>query len=170
MLWVQHIAPAKTFGPTRVSIHGCSDVDDFLNRLYEKHLLSIPQNTPITLYRSDGITEIRVGDSPADYLEGNTDGNPLIVKAFIAMSDLSSETSPERKAIHPNRVKRQQALNDVLDKSRHLKKHKGATEEDDVSTFYNKTTWDAVKVIFDAEKKSHYEPVLPIPEETFSLL
>ena len=28
-LWVAHATPAKTFGPTRVSIEGCSDVDDF---------------------------------------------------------------------------------------------------------------------------------------------
>ncbi len=27
-----------------------------------------------------------------------------------------------------------------------------------------------MKEIFDAEKKSYYEPVMPIPEETFSLL
>jgi hypothetical protein len=38
------------------------------------------------------------------------------VKVFVAMNS-SSETSLERKAVHPNRVKRQQALNDVLDKS-----------------------------------------------------
>ena len=73
-------------------------------------------------------------------------------------------------AMHPNRVKRQQALNDVLDKSRHSKKREGATEDDDVSTPYSKTTWDAVKEIFDAEKKAYYEPVIPIPDETLSLL
>ena len=92
------------------------------------------------------------------------------MKAFVAISDSSSETSRERKAMHPNRVKRQQYLNAVLDKSRYSKKPKGATEDDDVSTPYNKTTWDAVKEIFDAEKKSYYEPVMPISEETFSLL
>jgi hypothetical protein len=42
--------------------------------------LAIPSKTPITLYQSDGTTEIKVGASPADYLEGNTDENPLIVK------------------------------------------------------------------------------------------
>jgi len=60
-------------------------------------------------------------------LEGNTDGNPLVVKAFVAISDSSSETSHERKAMHPNRVKRQQYLNTVLDKSRYSKKRKGAS-------------------------------------------
>ena len=36
-LWVEYQTPAKTFGPTRVSIEGCEYVDDFkgtLERLY----------------------------------------------------------------------------------------------------------------------------------------
>jgi hypothetical protein len=170
-LWVQHNITGKSFGPTKVSIAGCSDVDDFIKEVKKESQLAIPQNTPITLYHPDGTTEIKVGDSPSDYLEGNTDGNPLIVKVFVAINDCLSEASLERKAIHPNRMKRQQALNCVLDKSRHSKKRKGATEDDDVSTPYSiKTTWDAVKEIFDVEMKSYYEPVLPIPEETFSLL
>jgi S-formylglutathione hydrolase FrmB len=28
-LWVQYVTPARTFGPTRVSIDGCEDVADF---------------------------------------------------------------------------------------------------------------------------------------------
>jgi hypothetical protein len=83
------------------------------------------------------------------------------VKAFVAINESSSETSLERKAIHPNRVKRQQALNAVLDKSRYSKKRKGVTEDDDDS---NKITWDAVKEIFDAKIKFYYEPVMPIPD------
>ena len=34
------------------------------------------------MYRSDGTTEIDVGDSPADYLEGNSRHNPLVVKTY----------------------------------------------------------------------------------------
>jgi hypothetical protein len=169
-LWVSYVKPAKTFGPTRVSIDGCEYVDDFLKEIKKESQLCIPSNSPITLYQPDGNTEIDVEVSPSLLVEGNSRRNPLIVKAFVAISDISSETSLERKAMHPNRVKRQQALNAILDKSRYSKKRKGATEDDDVSTPYNKTTWDAVREIFDAEKKSYYEPVISIPEETFSLL
>jgi hypothetical protein len=84
-LWVAHKTPAKTFGPTRVSIEGCEYVDDFLNSLYNRPLLAIPQNTPITLYNSDGTTEIDVGASPADYMEGNSRRNPLIVRSIPTM-------------------------------------------------------------------------------------
>ncbi len=169
-LWVQHITAGKTFGPTRVSIQGCEYVDDLKVSIRNNPELAIPQNTPITLYKSDGTTEIDVGDSPANYLEGNSRNNPLTVKLLVAMSISSSETSLERKTMHPNRVKRQHALNEVLDKSKHSKKRKGATEDEDVSTPYSKTTWDAVKAIFDAEMKLYCEPVIPIPEEIFSLL
>jgi hypothetical protein len=79
-LWVSYVTPAKTFGPTKVSIDGCSDVDDLLNTLYEKPLLSIPSKTPITLYKSDGTTEIDVEVSPSLLVEGNSRRNALIVK------------------------------------------------------------------------------------------
>ena len=82
-LWVAHATTAKTFGPTRVSIDGCEYVDDFLNSLYNRPLLAIPQNTPITLYQSDGTTEIDVEVSPADYLGGNSKENPLIVRSTL---------------------------------------------------------------------------------------
>ena len=167
-LWIAYETPAKRF-IDKVSIEGCEYVDDFLEEIKKKFEISGPASQ-LTLYKSDGTTEIDVGDSPADYLEANSGHNPLIVKAFVAISDSSSETSLERKAMHPNRVKRQQALNAVLDKSRYSKKRKGATEDDDVSPPYSKTTWDAVREIFDAEIKLYNEPVIPIPQETFSLL
>jgi hypothetical protein len=85
LLWVQHITIAKTFGPTKVSIEGCSDVDDFLNRLYEKPLLSIPQNTPITIYKSDGITEIIPTDTIKSLGNMGKDADaPLVVKTTAA--------------------------------------------------------------------------------------
>ncbi len=92
-LWVAHKTPSRIFGPTKVSIEGCSDVDDFKGIIENIFLtkgamrnnpeLSIPQNTPITLYKSDGTTEIDVGDSPSVLVEGNSDGNPLIVRSTL---------------------------------------------------------------------------------------
>ena len=37
----------------------------------------------LTLYQSDGITEIKVVDSPVKYLKGNTVKNPLIVRSNL---------------------------------------------------------------------------------------
>ena len=79
-LWVAYETPSKTI-VDKVSIDGCSDVDDILQEIKKKsQLLSIPQNTPITLYQPDGTTGIDVGDSPYEYLDGNSRKNPLIVK------------------------------------------------------------------------------------------
>jgi hypothetical protein len=44
----------------------------------------------LTLYKTDGTTEIKVGDSFSLLVEGNTDGNPLFVKEFVTISDSSS--------------------------------------------------------------------------------
>lgn len=167
MLWVQH----KTFNDL-VNTEGCTYIAQFLNTLYTRPLLAIPKDSSITLYQlMDGQeVEIDVGDSPADYVTGNSRKNPLFVKVFVAMSNSTSETSLESRAVHPNRVRRQQALNDVLYKNRHSKKRKGATEDDDISTPYSKTTWESVKEIFDAEKKVYSEPAISFPEETLSLL
>jgi hypothetical protein len=78
-LWVQHNTTAKTFGPTRVSIEGCEYVDDFLKEITKEFEISGP-SSHLTLYQPDGISEIDVGDSPADYREGNSRRKPLIVK------------------------------------------------------------------------------------------
>jgi hypothetical protein len=81
-LWVQHITTAKPFGPTRVSIDGCEYVDDFLNSLYGRTLLSIPQNTPITLFLPDGTTEIKPTDTINSLGNIGKDADaPLVVKA-----------------------------------------------------------------------------------------
>ena len=80
-LWVAHATTAKTFGPTRVSIDGCQYVDDFLNTLYQRPLLSIPSKTPITLYQSDGTTEIRPTDTIKSLGDAGKDADaPLVVK------------------------------------------------------------------------------------------
>jgi hypothetical protein len=82
-LWVSYVTPSKTFGPTKVSFQGCSDVDDFLNRLYTRPLLSIPQNTPITLFQVKDGQEIEI--RPADTIKSLGDAGkdadaPLVVK------------------------------------------------------------------------------------------
>ena len=76
-LCVQQITTAKTFDPTRFSIDGCEYVDDFLKEIKKESQLAIPQNTLITLYNSDGTTEIDIGDSPSLLVEGNSRGYPL---------------------------------------------------------------------------------------------
>jgi hypothetical protein len=50
-LWIAHATTDNTFGPTKVSFQGCEDVADFLNKLYQRPLLAIPQNTPITHFQ-----------------------------------------------------------------------------------------------------------------------
>jgi len=101
-LWVQHITTGQTFGPTRVSIDGCEYVDDLLEEIRKKFALSVPPSH-LTLYQPDGTTEIKVGDCPADYLEGNTDGNPLIVRIVEITENPSisivPKTSPSKVAL-----------------------------------------------------------------------
>jgi hypothetical protein len=80
-LWVSYVTPAKTFGPTKVSIQECSDVDDFLNTLYQRPLLCIPSKNPITLYKSDGNTEIKPTDTIKSLGNLGKDADaPLVVK------------------------------------------------------------------------------------------
>ena len=113
-LWVAHHTSARTF-IDKISIQGCEDVADFLNRLYERPLLSIPSNTPITLYKSDGSTEIKVGASPAEYLEGNSDGNPLIVLSIpIAKGIIIVLISKEVASGSPH----QREVDDLIAKSK----------------------------------------------------
>ena len=92
-LWVQHQTTERTFGPSRVSIQDCEYVDDFLIKLYDSPILSILRDNPITLYKPDGSTEIDVGDSISDYLDGNSRNNPLIVKS----TRISSRQKTTRK-------------------------------------------------------------------------
>jgi hypothetical protein len=80
-LWVAHATTAKTFGPTKVSIEGCSDVDDFLKEIKKESQLAIPSKTPITLYQSDGTTEIKPTDTIQSLGNMGKDADaPLIVK------------------------------------------------------------------------------------------
>ena len=97
-LWVQHKTPAKTYGPTRVSIDGCDYVDDFIKEIKKESQLAIPPNTPITLYQPDGTTEIKVGDSPADFLQGNSSGNPLTAKT-VAVTKSSRVVTTRKMSV-----------------------------------------------------------------------
>ena len=103
-LWVAHQTTAKTFGPSRVSIDGCEYVDDFLNTLYQRRLLSIPSKTPITLYQPDGNTEIKPTDTIKSLGNMGKDGDaPLVVRSALIENGiliyevLKSEGSPKRK-------------------------------------------------------------------------
>jgi hypothetical protein len=81
-LWVQYATTAKTF-IDKVSIQGCEDIADFLNTLYQRPLLSIPQNTPITLFQvKDGQEiEIRPTDTIKSLGDAGKDADaPLVVK------------------------------------------------------------------------------------------
>ena len=103
-LWVQHYTTGKPCGPTKVSIKGCSDVDDFLIKLYDSPILAIPSKTPITLYQPDGTTEIDVGDSLALHMDGNSSKNPLVVRTKAEKPAISSSRHYKySKAIHSSR-------------------------------------------------------------------
>jgi len=81
-LWVQHITSEKTF-IDKVSTEGCEDIADFLKEIKKEFEISGP-SSHLTLYQPKGTTEIDVGDSPSLLVGGNSRGNPLIVKAFVA--------------------------------------------------------------------------------------
>jgi hypothetical protein len=85
-LWVLHRTAKSDFGPTKVSVDGCADVDDFKLVIRGHPHLAIPPNQPIALYHLKDGQEIGidVGDSPADYLVGNSRRNPLVVRCLPA--------------------------------------------------------------------------------------
>ena len=106
-LWVAYETHAKKL-TDKVSIAGCSDAADFKGIIDNLKLkvairkspeLAIPQNTPITLYQPDGITEIDAGDSPAKYLKGNSTSNPLIVR-IVEMAEESSIPKAVASVLH----------------------------------------------------------------------
>jgi hypothetical protein len=91
-LWVAHETPAKTF-IDKVSIEDCEYVDDFLKEIRNNPELAIPSKSPLTLFQPDG-KEIDVGDSPADFVNGNSRAAPLIVKSFALGTGATSVDSP----------------------------------------------------------------------------
>jgi hypothetical protein len=98
-LWVQHITTAKTFGPTKVSIDGCEYVDDFLKEIKKEFEISGP-SSHLTLYKSDGITEI----IPTDTIKslGNMGKNadaPLVVKTSAAAGKSSRLVTTRKMSV-----------------------------------------------------------------------
>ncbi|KAJ2993397.1 hypothetical protein HDV02_002436, partial [Globomyces sp. JEL0801] len=82
-LWVAYETPAKTF-IDKVSIDGCEDITDLLNKLYERPLLGIPKDSPITLYQPGGEVEILPTATMQSLQDFGKDGNaPLIVKRAV---------------------------------------------------------------------------------------
>ena len=91
------------------SIDGCEYVDDFLKEIKKESQLSIPPNTPLTLYQPDGTTVIDFEVNPSLLVGGNSRNNPLIVcstlieKGILIKEVLKSEGSPKRK-VQPDTV------------------------------------------------------------------
>ena len=85
----------KTFGPTKVSVEGCEDVDDFLKEIKKIFALSVPVSR-LTLYQPDGTTEIDVGDSPALFAAENSRNTPLVVKIIETDASKKRVTFEER--------------------------------------------------------------------------
>jgi hypothetical protein len=95
-LWVQHITAAKTFGPTRVSMDGCEYVDDFLKEIKKEFEIPGP-SSHLTLYQSDGITEIRPTDTIKSLGDAGKDADaPLVVKTVVS----SSQVQPIDLGLH----------------------------------------------------------------------
>jgi hypothetical protein len=99
-----------------VSTEGCTYIAQFLDAIRQRPQLAIPKDSAITLYQlKDGQeVEIDVGDSPADYVTGNSRRNPLIVKTtavldskldYLEQEIMQLENSEEYKTLaHKNRA------------------------------------------------------------------
>lgn len=75
-LWVQH----QTFIDL-VSTEGCTYIAQFLKEIKKETQLAIPKDSPITLYKSDGKTEIKPTDTLQSLQDvGKAGDAPLIVK------------------------------------------------------------------------------------------
>jgi hypothetical protein len=86
LLWVQH----QTFIDL-VSTEGCTYIAQFLNTLYARPLLAIPQNFPIALYQPDGKTEIKPTATIKSLGDAGKDGDaPLIVKTTAPSIQVST--------------------------------------------------------------------------------
>ncbi len=87
-LWVSYVTPAKTF-IDKVSIHQCEDVADLLKEIKKESQLSIPSKTPITLYKSDGTTEIKPTHTIKSLGNMGKDSEaPLIVRSALIENGL----------------------------------------------------------------------------------
>ena len=94
-LWVKYKLTQRTF-ITKVPIDECSNIADFIKEIKKNITFAVPTSL-LVLYKSDEMTEIDDGDSPADYLQGNSSRNPLIVKT--AFSSNSNRLTSARKMV-----------------------------------------------------------------------
>ncbi len=88
-LWVQHHTTTKTFGPSRVSIDGCEYVYDFLKEIKKEYsnTLGSFDTSQLTLYKSDGTTEIKPTDTIKSLGNMGKDADaPLVVKTAVGKS------------------------------------------------------------------------------------
>jgi hypothetical protein len=74
--------PHKTYGPSRVPIDDCVYVDDFTDDIKKKGQLAIPEHTPITVYKPDGVSPYLSTDK-VEVLgtDGEVCNAPLVAKA-----------------------------------------------------------------------------------------
>jgi hypothetical protein len=105
-LWVQHNTTGNIF-IDKVSIDGCSDIAEFLKEIKKEFEIPGP-SSHLTLYKSDGTTEIDVEDSPAHFLKENSRRNPLVVRIVEIAEKPSISSSRHQeykhsKAIHSSR-------------------------------------------------------------------
>ena len=85
-LWVQHQTTAKTYGPTKVPIDGCADIDDFLKEIKKEFEIPGPASQ-LTLYQPDGKTKIKPTANFKSLQDAGKDGDiPLIVKTTAPLT------------------------------------------------------------------------------------
>jgi hypothetical protein len=96
-VWVEHKTPARNYGPTKITIDGLTDVDDFLKEI-KKEFSNALAASHLTLYQPDGTTEIDVGDSPSLLVAGNSRTNPLVVKT-TAVSKSSRQVTTRKMSV-----------------------------------------------------------------------
>ena len=90
-LWVAHATTAKTF-IDKVSIQGCEDIADFLKEIKKEFEIPGP-SSHLTLYKSDGTTELKPTDTIKSLGNIGKDADaPLVVKT-TAIGKSSSDAS-----------------------------------------------------------------------------
>ena len=89
-LWVEYKTDKKT-SISKVSIKGCKDVDDFIEKIKSHTQFSSIKNSEITLHRPSGAA-IEVDEPISSLLPGNSSKNPLHVQ-------VSAGTDPASTAI-----------------------------------------------------------------------
>ena len=114
--------------------------------------LAIPKNTPITLYNSDGTTEIKVGASPGDYLEGNSDENPLIVRSIPTMPTMDYGATWKVSGIIANSLSVKGVRSRMY---RHADNQLGYYEQDQPAFYYDESGENLkINVLFKTEERA----------------